>query len=282
MRNLSLIRLFAIAAFFIAGPVVIAKSADKPVEIVLSPYLNTTLRTLQARVGETDRAFLFDTGGGGTILSKATADELRLETYGRSSGFTHDARRLDFPKTAAALSIGTFTRSGEVGVFDLTTILPGPSLGGIVSLETFANRAITIDLAANRLWIETPASLATRTKSARELKARFERQAGGASLDLFIAIEGKHGPLWFELDSGNVAPVLIAPHAFAELGLDPIPSKESRPVKLPIAGLGAVTCTATSKEMIYDGLLNAQFFIDHIVTIDLPTGRIWVTSRRSS
>lgn len=273
---------FLIAAFFLTGPFVLAKTAEKPVEVVLSPYLNTTLRTLQARVGETDRSFLFDTGGGGTILSKVTVDELRLETYGRSSGFTHDARRLDFPKTAADLSIGTFTRRGEVGVFDLTTILPGPSLGGIVSLETFANRAITVDLAANRLWIETPASLAVRTKSARELQIRFERQAGGASLDLFVAIEGKHGPLWFELDSGNVAPVLIAPHAFAELGLDPIPSNANRSVKLPIAGLGPINCTATSKEMIYDGLLNAQFFLDHIVTIDLAAGRAWVTPRRPS
>jgi hypothetical protein len=53
-------------------------------------------------------------------------------------------------------------RRGDGGVIDLATMFPGPSLGGIVSLETFASRAITIDLAANHLRIETPASLAAR------------------------------------------------------------------------------------------------------------------------
>jgi hypothetical protein len=33
--------------------------------------------------------------------------------------------------------------------------------------------------------------------------------------------------------------------------------------------------------MIYDGLLNAEFFLDHIVTIDLGAGRVWVKARRS-
>jgi hypothetical protein len=284
VRYLSGIRLFAIAAVCcFAGSAAVAKSAEKPVEIVLSPYLNTSLRTLQARVGGKERPFLLDTGGGGTLLSKVAAGEMQVETYGRATGFTHDARRIDFPKAGPLdVSVGTFTRHGEVGVFDLESILPGPSLGGILSLETFANHAITLDLAANRLWIETPESFAARTKGAHELQARIERQTAGASLDIFIAVQGKHGPLWFELDSGNVAPVLIAPHAFAELGLEPIPAEKGRSLKLDIAGLGPTDCVSMTKEMIYDGLFNAQFFLDHIVTFDLTAGRVWVTARKAS
>ncbi|MGH9424144.1 MAG: aspartyl protease family protein, partial [Thermoanaerobaculia bacterium] len=131
MRKLSLIRSFAIAMFCIAG---FAEAAEKPVEVVLSPYLNTTLRTMRARVGGSERSFLLDTGGGGTFLSKATADEMRLETYGQLTGFTHDGRRIDVPKAGPVdVSVGTFIRRGEVAVLDLTTILPGPSLGGILS-----------------------------------------------------------------------------------------------------------------------------------------------------
>jgi hypothetical protein len=277
-----LIRLFTLALVTFTSSSALAKTAEKPVEIVLSPYLNTALRTLQARAGDQERPFLLDTGGGGTFLSKAAAGELRLETYGRLTGYTHDGTRIDVPKASVDVSIGTFTRRGEVAVLDLASMFPGPSLGGIVSLETFAGQAITIDLAANRLWIETPSSLAARTKSAREIRARIAHEAGGATLDLFIAVEGKHGLLWFELDDGNLQPVLIAPHALAELGQPPIPSKETRSLKLPIAGLGPVDCVTASKEMIYDGLLNAQFFMDNIVTIDLKAGRVWVTSRRAS
>ena len=97
-----------------------------------------------------------------------------------------------------------------------------------------------------------------------------------AALDLFVAIEGKHGLLWFEADSGNVAPVLINPHALPELSLDPIPADKARRVKLTLPGLGPDDYVAMTKEMIYDGLLNAQFFLDHVVTIDLESGRVWV------
>jgi hypothetical protein len=76
--------------------------------------------------------------------------------------------------------------------------------------------------------------------------------------------------------------VLIAPHALRELGLDPIAPNETRSVKLDILGIGPADYTTTSKEMIYDGLLNAQFFLDHIVTFDLAAGRVWVGGRRSS
>ena len=110
-----------------------------------------------------------------------------------------------------------------------------------------------------------------------ELQIRLAHQSGGASLDLFVAIEGKHGPLWFELDSGNTQPVLIAPHAFAELGLEPLPVGRTGKAELPIVGLGKVACDFVSKELIYDGLLNAAFFQTHVVTMDLAQGRAWVT-----
>lgn len=256
-----------------------ALAAEKPVEIVLSPFLNTPLRTLKARVGGKERVFLFDSGGGGTFLSKPAAEEMQLETWGRGSGFTHDGHRVDAPKAGPLeVSIGAFTRRDEVGVLDLEPFLPGTNLGGIVSLETFAPHAITIDLAANRLWVETPESFAARRKAGRETEARIAHQSGGASVDLFVAIQGKHGKLWFEADSGNVAPVLIAPYALRELGLDPIPNNTSRAVKLDFPGLGPIDVTATSKEMIHDGLLNAQFFLDHVVTIDLAAGRAWIAA----
>lgn len=73
------------------------------------------------------------------------------------------------------------------------------------------------------------------------------------------------------MDSGNTQPVLIAPHAFAELGLDALPVGKTGHVERPIYGLGKVACEVESKELIYDGLSNAAFG-HHVVTMDPPTG----------
>ena len=165
---------------------------------------------------------------------------------------------------------------GEVGVLDLDALLGGaPPVGGIVTLETFAGQALTIDLAHERLFVETPETLAARTQGSPELAVRIARQAAGAGLDLFVAVEGEHGWLWFELDSGNVAPVLLAPHAYVELGLEPRPPGRVESVELPIVGLGLVPCDVQCKEMIYDGLLNAAFFQRFTVSIDLAAVRAW-------
>lgn len=245
-----------------------------PCELVLTPYAGA-LRTVVVKSGAYEAPFLLDTGGGGTVLSLAAGRALGLEPFGRSTGFRHDGERVDGPRAGPVeLALGSFTRRGEVGVLDLERFgLTG--LGGIVSLETFAGQALTFDLAHERLYLESPATLAERTQGASELRVRAAHQASGASLDLFVALEGLHGWLWFELDSGNVAPVLLAPHAFVELGLEPLPPGGKGRVELPLVGLGLVPCEVQCKELIYDGLLNAEFFRRFVVSLDLAAGRAW-------
>ncbi|MBX3381321.1 MAG: retropepsin-like domain-containing protein [Phycisphaeraceae bacterium] len=248
-------------------------------EIVLSPYAGS-LRTMKARCGGKDRTFLFDTGGGASILSAKVATELGRKQFGRATAFRHDGGRMDVPRVGPMdLTVGSFTRTGEFGVLNLDELLMGlPPIDGILSLETFEGRIITLDLGADRLWIETPESAAARTKDAKELTARMSRPAGGAGLDIFVAIHATNGPMWFELDSGSVAPVLIAPHAAAELGIQDLNQTTPQQVNLNIDGLGIVPCEAQRKEMIYDGLLNAAFCADHAITFDLANGRVWAKS----
>lgn len=247
------------------------------IEIALEPYVGP-LRTIKVRIGDSELPFLFDTGGGVTVLSTTFATRSGCTAFGRGTGFRHDGTRVDGRRgTPIDLSIGAFTRRGEVGVIDLDAVLNGlPPVGGIASLETFAGREISIDSARGKLFVENSASLAERIRGARELQIRVAHQGGGASLDVFVAIEGEHGPLWFELDSGSVAPVLVAPHAFSELGIEAPAKDKTRALDLPLVGFGAVKCEIASKEMIYDGLLNAEFFQRHIVTIDLARGRAWL------
>lgn len=261
-----------LAASFVDHP-----GTEEPIELKLQPYapFPGPLRTVQGDIGGKPGTFLFDTGGGITVLNAAKAQQLALEPFGRGTGFRHDGTRVDGRRAGPVeMAFGAYRRRAEVGVLDLTA-LGLQQIDGIVSLETFAGRSLTVDFANSRLVLETKASLAARTQGAKELQVRLAHQGGGASLDLFVAIEGKHGPLWFELDSGNTQPVLIAPHAFAELGLEPLPLGRTGKAELPIVGLGKVACEFLSKELIYDGLLNAAFFQTHVVTMDLVRGRAW-------
>jgi hypothetical protein len=126
--------------------------------------------------------------------------------------------------------------------------------------------------------IETPASFAAKVRGATPVTLRAGRQAGGAALDLFLAVEAPGGPLWMELDSGSAAPALLAPHAARALGLELDPAAPKR-VELTVAGLGRVTVEASEREMIYDGLLGARFVGEFVWMIDLGTMRGWARRR---
>jgi hypothetical protein len=178
---------------------------------------------------------------------------------------------------------GLAGHGGEVGVLDLDALLGGlPPVAGIVSLETFAGQSLTIDLRGRRLVVESAKSLVERSRGSSELQVRVARPSAGAALDVFVAIEGKHGPLWFELDCGNLAPVLVAPHAYVELGLEPPAAGKTKEAALVLRGLGPVACEIQTKELIYDGLLDAAFFERYLVTLDLAAGRAWARANETA
>src|SRR5262245_13490212 len=254
--------------------------APQPVELPLAPYAGP-LRTLTARIGDADVPFLFDSGGGATVVTPQLLQQLGGEPFGRGTGFRHDGTRIDGRRGGpVTLAFGAFRYAGEVGVLDLDAFLQGlPKVGGIASLHTFARHAITLDLGANRLVVETDASLTERTRGAKELEVRLAHPGAGAGLDLFVAIAGKHGPQWFELDCGNTQPVLVAPHAWSELGLAGAPATVVTKTELDGRGFGKVPCQVLAKEMIYDGVLNADFCAGHVLTIDLRIGRAWARAK---
>jgi hypothetical protein len=253
---------------------------EPPIELKLSPYAGP-LRTLTATIAGRDEAMLFDSGGGATVLTPTLLARLGATPFGRGTGFRHDGTRVDGQRGGpVTLAIGAFAYRDEVGVIALDKILGGlPPVGGITSLHTFADQLITLDLAGNRLVVETAESLPERVRGAKELQMRIARPAAGAGLDVFVAVEGEHGPQWFELDCGNAGPVLVAPHAWSEVGLagEPAATPETRTLRL--RGLGEVSVALAAKEMIYDGLLNAAFCERHVLTLDLRSGRAWARTR---
>lgn len=249
----------------------------------LEPFVTTALLTVPVTVGDSTLPFLFDTGGGGTLVTPSAAEWAGCQPFGRMTGFRHDGERVHAARCPPSRLVidGWRAPARETGVFDLMALLPDgvPELGGIVALNTFDGLPITLDLGSRRVRVESPSSLRSQTARMSEVPFRTGRQSGGAMLDPFLAIRAPGGPLWFELDSGNGGPVYIAPHAVAQLGIDLAPDR-ARPTQLYLEGFGPVEVMAQEKEMIYDGLLNAELLRDLVLTFDLRTGRAWV--RRAS
>jgi len=263
------------AAVLYALPLCAAGARAQAVELPLRPYV-AGLTTVAVGVAGDTLPFILDTGGGITLVTPRVAERAGCTPFGRTVAFRAVGERLDMPRCGPVrLSLGPLTLQGEAAYFDLARLLGGaPPVGGLVTLQTFQDRAITLDLARGRLVVETDASLAERVRGMTPLKVRLAHQAGGASVDLFLGIETPQGTVWMEVDSGNGGPVMISPPAALQLGVA-LDEREIRPVRLPVAGLGAVEVRAIRRDLIYDGLLNADFVRGMLLTVDLRSGRAW-------
>jgi hypothetical protein len=246
-------------------------------EVALHQYVGP-IKSVQVSVGRDTLPFIFDTGGGFTTITPEVAKNIGCAPFGRLTGFRHNGERIEVQRCGkTSLGLGSMKADIETGVFDLMAVLRRsgdlPVVGGLIALNTFEKIPFTLDFANDKLIIESPVSLKERARGMNSLSARLSRQAGGASMDLFIEVEAKTGTIWLELDSGNNGPVILSKHAVTQLGLDT--TQSSLPVTLNVIGLGPVKNEAVVSDLIYDGLLNTKFLNDIILTIDLASGRAW-------
>lgn len=269
---MNILRSAATLALLLVTPSLALSSAA--VEMPLAPYFGD-LRTVPVEIGGKTVPFLLDTGGGMTILHPATVARMQLVPFGQATGFRFNGDKLSGQRVGdVSFRIGGVEFRRDAGVFDLDT-LGIKGVGGMLGLQSFEGRAITLDLGGNRLILETPSTLKKRISGMRELTVRPQREAGGATLDLFARATAPVGDLWLEMDCGNLQPVLLAPHSYDQLGLQPA-GDAAAPVRLELAGVGPETLQAQKVDTIYDGLLNSAYFKQHVVTFDLKAMRAWV------
>jgi len=244
----------------------------------LKPYFGD-LKSIDVTAGDKTVPFLFDTGGGLTCITPEVARNVGCTPFGRLTGFRSIGERLDLERCGKIpLRLGSASLEIELAVFDLMPLLKQqgdvPLAGGMASLDMFAGLPLTLDFTHGTLVIESPASLVERVKSMKPISVRFQRQAGGAALDLFLEIQAKTGTIWLEVDSGNAGPVRLSPHAIKQLGLN-ASLNDRVDVTLEVRGLGALPNDAYVDERIYDGLLNTIFLKQIVLTVDFSTGRAW-------
>lgn len=279
MRNLYHVKL--VIAFLSVVAFFSLKIAAQPTEIKLEHDTLGKAPTINVQIGAKTYPFLFDSGGGITLISPAIAKEIGCAPFGQVAGFNAGGTRLDFKRCDNVdLKMGDYSTNLNVGVYEIMTLFSPDTkeIGGFVSLQTFENRVITIDLAGNKIIVETENSMKEQIKNMKPLESRIGSQGGGAIIDLFIAANTPKGKIWMEVDTGNFSTLQFSPPAQEMLGINfdaPNKAKMMKPVKLDIAGLGEIEMPGRERAMIYDGMLNYDTISKMILTVDLRTGKTW-------
>lgn len=258
---------------------------SRSTEITLEKYMSN-LRTVKTQIGSDTFSFIFDTGGGLTIITPELADKMGCTPFGRITVFRMTGERIDVQRCGEVkFDVNGIPILIEATIFDIMSLLPKdwPKIGGLLSLDTFGNHTITLDLSRNRMIVETEDSLKDRITTMRPINMRVNHQTGGWGLDVFVEVEAPKGSLWFELDTGNMSEVFLAPHAIEQLGIT-VPTVDKGTIDsdsdvfettLNIEGLKPLNVKARRQDLIYDGVLNAATIEKLVLTLDLSNGKMW-------
>lgn len=249
-----------------------ASPENSPFELKLENYAGE-LKIIKLEKNGEVYSFLYDTGGGYTVLDAAYAEVFGCTPYGKSVGFRLSGEQVESQNcNPVTLDIDGFIVTTTPKVMDINSFLPEglPRLAGLISLQTFQDYLVTIDYSAALVTIETPESFQSRTSGMTEIPLKVSHELNGEAVTMFTQVLETPEPLWFYLDSGNLRGVLVAPHAAEILGLEGESS-----LSFQIAGQ-AYDTTGEVMDMIYDGALDVHFFKAYEITLDLKNSRAWV------
>jgi len=258
------------------------RAAEKPQVIKLERFRKALWKvhvTVKGKAGD----FLLDTGGGVTLLAEEFAKSIDCKFWGRTTGYNMFGRRSDGPHcdnvqiTAGDVAL----TSVNVGKIDFGDQFAGDkSPDGLLSLDAFDGKVITLDQTAATLTIETPASLAKRTRAMIELPFRISRECSARCLSVFVGVSTRDGMTWLILDSAAGGVSLISKDHAALFGLDP-ERKEQR-LQYEVAPGVRVDSPVVVTDMIMDGNLGQPFMKEYVITFDLANGRLWLAKATST
>jgi hypothetical protein len=254
-----------------------AAAATQPIVLTMEPWRRSV--AVRVEVGGKERLFQFDTGGGVSFITPALAKELGCEKGARLVGFRMTGDKLDTPRcdNVPVVISGQQFNIPAAGIYDtgeLTAKDAANSIDGLIALDIFAGRIVTLDFAGGRIIIETPQSALERERHAIALPARLGSELSGRTTDVYVDVPSAVGTLAFQLDSGNGGTILVGKPYARTLGFDPD--------KGPQRGKFDVGQGITAEGLIFpaditlDGNLGMPFLKNYLVTIDLERGRVWL------
>ena len=250
---------------------------DQPLTLKLDALPGGALG-LRAEIAGHAGLFLFDTGGGVTIVTPATAAWSGCHVWGRLTGFRATGERLDTPRCDDLhVSLGGRDFTAPIAsVFDLAKVVSPdmPLLSGLIALDLFAGRTITIRPRAHELVVETASSLPARIRGATTVPVRLVRDAEGVALSVDAAVGTPAGQAWMELDTGNLGPLMVGEQVAALLRLDPNrPGRQA--ASFALVGSVPVKGAARVGRLTMDGDIGENVLAHWDVTLDLGAGRAW-------
>jgi hypothetical protein len=251
----------------------VTASTDKPKHFKLEQYRKGVAIHLTA--GGKDRLFQLDTAGGVTVIAPSLASELGCKPWGAITGFHMTGNKISSPRCDRVVLRVADTELTVPVAAVMPVGVPESPLDGLLALDVFASKIITIDFSGGDMFIETSSSAVDREKAGVEIPAHMAREIGGLSLSMFIDVPAKQGPLRMELDSGNGGTILVSKPSRELVGL---PTADDKPHvgAFPIApGINASGVIFTP-ELVIDGNLGMPFLKNWIVTMDLKEGRVWL------
>jgi hypothetical protein len=270
----------AILSFSMLAPGDAAPASREPAtqpQVIRLQRFRKALWKVHVTVKGVEGDFLLDTGGGLTLLAKDFAPKVPCTYWGRTTGWNMFGKRGDDPHCDdVAIAAGDVTLTPvSVGHIDFAGQFPGDKApDGLLSLDAFDGKAITLDQSAATLTIETDSSLAERTKGMQELSMRLVRDCSARCLNAFVAVPTKMGTTWLILDSAAGGVSLISKDHAELFGLDPA-VKEQR-LRTEVAPGVPVDSPVLVTDLIMDGNLGQPFLSQYVVTLDLRQGRLWV------
>ncbi|MFL6549006.1 MAG: retropepsin-like aspartic protease [Povalibacter sp.] len=239
------------------------------------------LWTVQVVLNGKSGNFLFDTGGGQTLVTPAFAAGLNCKFWGRTTGYNM------FGKEEASPHCDDITvKAGDVeltpvsiGTHDFGDQFPGDKApDGILSLDAFDGKIVTLDQQARTLTIESATTLAQRIKNMQQVPVRISRECSARCLSVFLGAKTPQGLTWLVLDSGAGGVSLIAKEYAQAFGLNP--DQKDQHLKTSIAPGIEVDSPVIVTDMIMDGNLGQPFLARHLLTLDLAEERLWLAPQQ--
>ena len=255
-------------------------------EIPLKDYFRT-LKIVEVEIGDKTYNFLFDTGGGITIVSPQIIEEMNKTSYGNSIGFRMSGEKVE-SKICDSIDIkigGVNYFHPHVGVFDVMSVLPKDlgRIDGLISLKTFEHSKITLNLIENKLIVETEESFEERIKNMTLVKSRFANGQNGSELIIFLGTKKENHLWWFLFDSGNISNAIISKRIAKEWGI-PYGDDETTDIgvfNFELAG-DSIATPATIYNIIYDGAFSFDFIRQAEFTISISDKKVWMKAHKTN